>query len=116
MQRLGINLGVLNDRDPMKVPYAHPTCPGARIYITKADLELMMGGGETFDDKQTFVPRDGYGHARVRCEQLIEQRMGPSGHVVDYGLCVSCSRLEEDNRRELRARRGLTNQTREAAQ
>lgn len=103
MKPLGIDLGKLSDRkgDGTEAPFIHPTCPGARVYVTREDLKVMVSGGEHFDSEGTDVPREGYGHARVRCGRNVMAWKGRSGHVVYTGLCASCTGLERDNREML---------------
>ena len=116
MNRIGIDLGTLRDGrdDGMSTPFIHPSCPGGRVFLTREDLRVYVQGGEEFDDKQTTVPREGYGHARVRCGRPVEAWKGAC-HVVYAGLCRSCSDLEVRNRDELRRRQGRRD-VREAAE
>jgi len=106
MKPIGIDTARLGEGrgDGTNVPFVHPTCPGAKIYITHADLVEMVRGGEEFDREQTKVTREGYGHARIRCERPVEAWKGVAGHVVYAGLCRSCSGVEADNRSMLRDR------------
>jgi hypothetical protein len=104
VKRLGIDLGELaNDQN---IPFHPPTCPGARVHVTRDDLTQLVQGGEQFEPDNTFVPREGYGPARVRCGRTIPGFMGVAGHQLFAGLCPSCSGLEADNRAMLASRQG----------
>lgn len=103
LARLGSGGGHSDGRD---APFVHPVCPGARIYVTRADLAVMKQGGEYFSEEGTNVPRDGYGHARVQCRRPVEAKVGCSGQVVYYALCSSCTQVESDNRSLLHERQG----------
>jgi hypothetical protein len=100
---LGINLASLAARkSEMDIPFVHPACPGARVYVTREDVRAMIQGGEEFQREGTDVPPEGRGHARLRCGRPVESKVGVAGNVVYYGLCSSCSKVEENNRKELR--------------
>lgn len=116
MKRIGIDLGVLDGDKP--APFIHPACPGAKVFITRDTLRDMIQGGETFDESQTSVPRDGFGHARVRCGRPVQvsEKNGVAGQPVYYGLCVSCHGVEERNRAALRRARDMRSGKREAAE
>lgn len=101
----GIDLSALNGAPLGQRPT--PECPGARIRITRNDAREMAKNGEEFRSEGTNLPREGYGDARLRCTNFVE--VGPkgvSGEPIQYGLCSSCSRAEEDNRLMLRERQG----------
>lgn len=104
-KRLGIDLGRLTDGREMDAPFVHPVCPGAKLYITRHDLESLVRGGEQFIQAETNIPPAGagYGHARVRCGLPVQAELGAAGHAFYYGLCHSCSVSERNNRRDLRA-------------
>lgn len=108
MNRLGIDLGHLTDRrdDGMNAPFVHPSCPGARVYVTREDLSTMIRGGEEFIAEETHVPQNGYGLARVRCGRPVHAWKGCAGSVVYLGLCQSCTTVERDNRADLQDRQG----------
>lgn len=87
-------------------------CPGASIRITRDDMREMQRDGERFTT-DTRIPATGYGTARVHCTGVLEQvpaeqtepgRPKAAHFVTYYGLCSSCSGLEERNRAALRAR------------
>lgn len=105
MKPLGIDLSKLVDaaNNPERTPFIDPTCPGAKIYITKAELTSYVQGGERFEVEGTNVPPEGRGHARVRCGRPVDRKLGVAGNVVYFGLCASCHGVEEDNRRTLRS-------------
>lgn len=113
---LGIDLNAISDSKD--APFIHPTCPGARVYVTKDDLRGLVAGGEEFVDAETHVPRDGYGHARVRCGRPVQvgHALGTAGHPVYYALCSSCHGVEEANRADLRIRQSAKRESRSAAQ
>lgn len=104
LSRLGVDLGTL-DAKQLPNPSA-PDCPGARIRVTKYDYDTMVAGGERFvQDARTKIPHDGYGDARVRCDQPVEQLAKTASRDVQYyGLCHSCSAVELRNREDLRER------------
>ncbi len=107
MKRLGIDVGgLVPGGDWRDTPFHPPTCPGARVLVTRDELAALVRGGETFEQDGTHVPAGGYGHARVRCGRTVPGRKGASGHVAYDGLCPSCSGLEADNRAQLRERQG----------
>ncbi len=106
MKPLGIDIGVLRGGDEMRTPFVHPTCPGARVWVNREGLGVMKAGGEVFIDGEIFVPKDGYGAARVRCGRPVDAKVGTAGHVIYFGLCNSCSGAETDNRETLRKRSG----------
>ncbi len=106
MKPIGIDMTSITGKgNGTEAPFVHPTCPGAKIYITHADLVRMVQGGEKFEPDGTKVLRDGYGHARVRCGRPVHAWKG-TAHVVYAGLCLSCSTVETDNRSMLRDRQG----------
>lgn len=101
----GLDLTALNGAPLGSRPT--PECPGARLRITREDARELIRAGEVFRSEGTKIPVDGYGDARVRCDGLVE--IGPAGVTgipVEYGLCTSCQRAEEYNRRMLRERQG----------
>jgi hypothetical protein len=102
MKPLGIDLSKLIDKDTQNTPFIDPACPGARIYITREDLQGYVRGGETFEPEGTSVPLEGRGHARIRCGRPVARKVGCAGNVVYFGLCPSCHGVEESNRRDLR--------------
>lgn len=104
LSRLGVDLGTL---DAAKLPDPTvPDCPGARVRVTRYDFDALVSGGERFvPDTRTKIPFDGYGDARVRCDQPVERLpKTASRNVQYYGLCHSCSALEQRNREDLAER------------
>lgn len=104
MKPLGIDIGVFVGGDEMRTPFVHPVCPGARLWLDRAGLRTASQGGELFIESETFVPKEGYGAARVRCGRPVDSKVGVAGNVVYFGLCNSCSGSETDNRAALRTR------------
>lgn len=101
--RLGVDIGAL-DTERLPDPLV-PECPGAKLRLTRHDFDTYVQGGEYFETERKDIPFDGYGDARVRCEQPVAQlpkTMSMSPQY--YGLCTSCSGLEVRNRQELRDR------------
>lgn len=118
MKPLGIDLAKLRGgghTDGTEAPFIHPTCPGARVYVTREDLAVMVRGGEQFETEGTSVPPKGYGYARVQCGRPVESWKGCAGHVVYAGLCHSCTGVERDNRDQLAERQAPQRGGREVA-
>lgn len=82
-----------------------PACPGGVVRVMRHDIAEMRRTGEVFQTSGDAIPADGYGSMRVVCHNACERlEKTASGHVMYYGLCRSCSQLEDDNRQMLRER------------
>jgi hypothetical protein len=103
MKPLGIDLAKLGAEAPaLATP---PDCPGARLRVTRHDYDQLVEGQERFMTKRQDVPYDGYGDARIWCTGTVAQiPKTVTGGALYYGLCLSCSGLEADNRAMLRER------------
>jgi hypothetical protein len=103
---VGVDLRALDGKPLGQRPT--PVCPGARMRVTRKDYDAMRQAGERFrheDQTRKNIPVDGYGDARVYCTNLVEiGEKGCTGEPIEYGLCASCSRTEQDNRLTLRER------------
>lgn len=106
MKHIGIDLGSLeNEPAPLTKGPVVPSCPGARLRVTRADYDDLSRRGERFASKRDEIPYDGMGDARVLCTDFVaEIPKTCTGNTLFYGLCHSCSGIEADNRRILRER------------
>ncbi len=106
MKPLGIDVAEMA-RGAVKTDLA-PHCPGANLRVTRSDLSSLTVGGERFRPSSETIPYEGYGSARVVCDQPAERVTAPTHGTQHFGICRSCSRLEADNRALLRSRQGVS--------
>lgn len=105
MKPIGIDLGKMASGEVPALNEA-PSCPGAQLRVTRDDLKTYIQGGEIFLEGPP-MPKDGYGSVRVACRASCEEVSGGKTQYRQwFGLCRSCSQIEEDNRAVLRNRMG----------
>lgn len=109
MKNLGVDIAKLIEmaNDPLHDAVV-PSCPGARLRLTRGDYDNLSSRGERFASRRDDIPFDAMGDARVFCDREVGTLpRTASGNTQYYGLCHSCSGLEADNRRILRERAKL---------
>ena len=99
MRRIGVDLGAI-DAPPIGPSVSE--CPGALLRLSRDEYREYERGGERFLTPCRDVPFDARGDVRLMCSNQVMSQRGCSGHIIEYGLCASCSGLEARHREALR--------------
>lgn len=102
MNRIGFDLGVLDDPQPA-VHRGPAPCPGACLRVNLDEYDAYVRGGERFQTARREISANERTDARVMCSREVMTKKGCAGHLIEYGLCASCSGLEFRHREAMRA-------------